>query len=400
MKRLRLASIALGNLGRKRGRTAAILAAFGLISATLLSLTLILLAADRGLARGMARMGADVMVVPAAREMGARQLLMSGEPSAFTLDRGAVDRLRTMGGVGRLSPQLFIVSASLSCCSVGNTQLVAFDPGTDFTIKPWLEKHRDSPILDNEVIVGADVNLLTGTEPRFYGKAFRVAGRLDRTGMDFVDRTVFIPFEGARRMIRDSGRDAEVTLEVDPEAVSAIMLDAEDMGPAELAIRIESGIPGVRALVASELATEVRAGLAGSVKAILFAGVFQWLATLALVAVVFAISLAERTREIGLLRAMGATRGQVAAMLAGEAAMLSGGGALLGIVAGLVFVSSFKGLIRIAWDIPFLWPGPGALALTAVGVFSVTLLFGIISTLPPVYRASRQEPYAAIREGE
>lgn len=400
MKRPSLVYIALGSLGRKRGRTAVILAAFGLISATLLSLTLILFAADRGLARGMERMGADVMVVPAEWELGARQLLMSGEPSAFTMDRAAMGRLRAMKGVGRLSPQLFIVSASLSCCTVGNTQLVAFDPGTDFTISPWLEEHRESPIAENEVIVGSDVNLLTGTEPRFYGRVFRVAGRLDGTGMDFVDRTVFMPFAGANQMIRNSGRDAEVTLEVDTEAISAIMLEARGMDPAELAIRIESGIPGVRALVATDLATEVRAGLEGSVKAVVFAGVFQWLATLALIAVVFAISLTERTREIGLFRAMGATRGQVAGMLAAEAAMLSGGGALIGIAAGCVFVSSFEGLIRIAWDIPFLWPTPVRLALIAGGTFLVTMFFGIVSTLPPVYRAARLEPYAAIREGE
>ena len=56
-------------------------------------------------------------------------------------------------GIDRMSPQTFLATLNASCCSYP-VQLVGIDYGTDFLIKPWLERtlHRD--LKNGEVILG------------------------------------------------------------------------------------------------------------------------------------------------------------------------------------------------------------------------------------------------------
>lgn len=388
------------NLGQKMARSALLFLAFALIAAMIFGMTVLLQGVDRGLTRGMARLGADVMVVPAEAEFRARRVLMSGEPSSFTMDRAIVDSLARFPGVGRLAPQLFIVSANLSCCAVGNTQLVAYDPENDFTIQPWLAGRDREALESDEVIVGSEIAFLPGTSPRFFGMPVRVAGRLEPTGLEFVDRTVFIPVEGARRMIENSARDAEIPLEVDPDAVSAVMIRADAMAPGELAIRIESEFEGVRALVSSELVTNVRRDLRVALRTLTLASGGQWLVTLALVGLVYGVTLNERRRELGILRALGATRRALLRLLLLEVSVLSLSGALSGVVAAWILLVSSEGLIRMAWDLPFLWPGTGSLVVTGAAATVGVLACALFSTAWPVIRTVRMEPYEAVRKGE
>jgi len=398
--RLSVLRLAGRNLARQPARSLIVLAAFALIAGTLFGLSVMLRSAGRGVERGMARLGADVMVVPAAAETRARGLLLSGTPSSFVLPAEALRRLRSFPGVSQSTTQLFLVSAELSCCSVGNTLLIAFDPESDFTITPWLEQAGRGPVGPDEVIIGSRIEFLPGTTARFYGHPFRVAGRLDATGVDFVDRAVFVPREGARRMIENSARDAEVPLRVDPDAVSAVLFRADGMTPAELAIRIEAAVPGVRALMADELARNLRRGLGVSVRAIALSSALEWLVMLALVGVVYSVSLAERRRELGVLRALGARRGQLVRLLLLEVAGLAAADGALGIAAAGTVVVLFERLIRLAWNVPWLRPGAGELLLLAGATLLAVGAAATLSVVGPVLRVARRDPYDAIRAGE
>ncbi|MBW3080586.1 ABC transporter permease [Bifidobacterium saguinibicoloris] len=95
-----------------------------------------------------------------------------------------------------------------------------------------------------------------------------------------------------------------------------------------------------------------------------------------------ALSVSERTREIGLLRAIGTSRGQVRGMLAIEASLIAVLGTLLGVVVGVAAgaviqrVYAANGLERLAvpWD--------------QLGVFlAASVLVGVVAALPPARRA-------------
>jgi putative ABC transport system permease protein len=93
------------------------------------------------------------------------------------------------------------------------------------------------------------------------------------------------------------------------------------------------------------------------------------------------LSVHERTRELGLLRAVGATRRQVRAIVRGESVIVAGIGTVAGLVAGFVLAVALVELTGIgAFAVP-----PGS--LFAVGVVGV--LAGVLAAVRPARRAAR-----------
>ena len=96
----------------------------------------------------------------------------------------------------------------------------------------------------------------------------------------------------------------------------------------------------------------------------------------------------ERTREIGVLRAIGAKRRHVVGQFLTETVTLSLAGGALGILAGLAgiwFVRWWRG-----WTLEFSWE----VALMALGV---SFVVGVLSGIFPAWRASRLDPIQALR---
>jgi len=107
-----------------------------------------------------------------------------------------------------------------------------------------------------------------------------------------------------------------------------------------------------------------------------------------------AIGVIERTREIGMLRAIGATRGQVWKTIVAEALLLSAMGTAFGILAGLylsyVVVQGMgaAGFMKMAYTFPL----TGVLAAMATG-----LIFGVLAALMPARQASQMQIIQALR---
>jgi putative ABC transport system permease protein len=118
-------------------------------------------------------------------------------------------------------------------------------------------------------------------------------------------------------------------------------------------------------------------------------------AVLAVLTVLFAL-LGERSRDLALLRAVGGSRGQVAAVVASQAALLglsgAAGGLATGLAIGLVLVKVVN-LQSFGWTLRFLPPW-SALAATALLVTVACLLAG----LAPALAAARMHPGEALRE--
>ncbi|HSL40002.1 MAG TPA: FtsX-like permease family protein, partial [Desulforhopalus sp.] len=104
---------------------------------------------------------------------------------------------------------------------------------------------------------------------------------------------------------------------------------------------------------------------------------------------VMLIAVAQRTAEIGLCKALGATRGAITALLVSEALLLSVCGGLLGLLLG------FAG----AWGVGLLYPDlPTTPPLWAVAAALATALgTGLLFSLLPAIRAARLDPIQALR---
>jgi len=112
----------------------------------------------------------------------------------------------------------------------------------------------------------------------------------------------------------------------------------------------------------------------------------------------FSITVAQRTREFGLLRTLGGSRGQILQSVVYEGLMLGVAGATLGLLGGIALAPGLNALFKaFGADLPH----SGTVIETRTIV--VSLLVGMIVTLlaglPPAVRATRVPPLAAMREG-
>ena len=301
--------VALKNLRRKVARTWILFAIVAVVSCTLFTATLFLKSINNALKLGTYRLGADILVVPESAETKAKAALLSGEPTQFLMDKSVLEQVKKVDGVKNATPQLFIKPTSFSCCFNVDVFLVAFDPNTDFTVKPWLERHLSRKLGMNEIITGREIPVIVGDNIPFFGTSFQVAGTMEPTGMDFFDRSAFMSLDAAYKMAEDSKAKAIKPIEIGKDKISTVLVQVNDnITPDRVAIRIEHDIPGIKALVSDTVISTVRKQLSGLIRAILIISVILWFIVLLIMAFAFYMIVNERRREIGLLRAMGANR--------------------------------------------------------------------------------------------
>jgi putative ABC transport system permease protein len=100
------------------------------------------------------------------------------------------------------------------------------------------------------------------------------------------------------------------------------------------------------------------------------------------------VSVTDRTREIGVRKALGARRSDILLQFLVEASMLTGLGGLIGILLGLGFGRGVTSLMDIEAPVPLWSAGVAALVSVAIG-----LTFGMV----PANRAARMDPVEALR---
>jgi putative ABC transport system permease protein len=401
MKKIRIFNLAQRNLRRKFVRTLVLLLIVAVVTGTLLGATIFITGMKNALKIGTYRLGADVLVVPEKNESQAKAALLAGEPTSFYMSRDIFDKVKEVEGVKKASPQLFIKPASFTCCYNVEAFLVAFEPATDFTISPWLEKNLRKPLVGNEVIVGSALPLIAGDTIPFFGSPFEVVGTMEPTGMKFFDQSVFMTMDAAYRMAADSKTKSMQPISINRDEVSAVLVQVQDnFTPDRVAIRIEHDVAGVKAIASDEVISTVRRQLGGLLKGILVISAILWALALLMMGFAFYMIVNERQRELGLLRAMGAKKKHVFGLIVSEAVIVSVIGGVVGIAVGSTLLFSFKDMIIHGLKLPYLLPSSTVLAELVSGAVLFSIFTGLLASLLPAASASRKEPYEAIRKGE
>lgn len=232
-----------------------------------------------------------------------------------------------------------------------------------------------------------------GEDVKIDGKLFRVVGVLGRStgegviGSDELDeRTVYIPFETAEKFYPEieetliavrapNGRVDEVTDEVTYLLRKRRGLKAED--PNNFGVN--------RSEQVFELVNDVINGLGLIVLPIALASLFVGGVG---VMNVMLVAVKERTAEIGIKRALGATRRVILKQFLLEAITLTGIGGLVGIAIGLFLAFAVRKIVSFPAAVPF-WA-------IAAG-FGASVMVGLIAGLYPALQASRLDPVEAMR---
>jgi putative ABC transport system permease protein len=196
-----------------------------------------------------------------------------------------------------------------------------------------------------------------------------------------IESSVLVGFRAAERYLQFNGHPNTVYLRAQNSQVAGVQ--------SVLAATADPEAPNEVDVSQPSAALTARADAQGA-----FNGLFLGLGAVALlvgavgVANIMVISVLERRSEIGLRRALGATRGQIRAQFLCEAILLALGGGGAGVATGALATAVYASAKGWAIVIP---------TLAWAGGFGAALLIGAIAGLLPALRAARLSPTEALR---
>jgi len=215
---------------------------------------------------------------------------------------------------------------------------------------------------------------------------FRVIGVLGTAGSNFgtlVEETVVVPIASSMSLFNTDGVFRVIIESKTPDAIDSVANFA-----VQSFITRHHGEEDVT-VITQDAMLETFNAIFGALT-MTVAGIAAISLTVAgiLIMNVMLVSVSQRTSEVGLLKAVGATPNQIVQMFLSEAALLSVIGAIIGVGVGLA------GCWLITWFYPSLEMSPPAWAVAAgIGVAFVTgILFGIL----PARRAAALDSIAAL----
>ncbi len=209
-------------------------------------------------------------------------------------------------------------------------------------------------------------------------RELRVVGVYE-SGVSLEDGGAMMTLAAAREFFGWGDRVSLVRVKVaDPGRLRAVQRD------------IEARFPGTTAITSDEFVRD-RLNLEAVVQASWAISIIALLLSVLAVTNTMAMAVVERTREIGILLAVGWGRRRILTMFLGEALVLSLLGGLLGLGLG---VAALRALSEGYKTLPF----PSAVPPEVLaGAVLLALVVGMIGGILPAWRASRLDPVAALR---
>ena len=220
---------------------------------------------------------------------------------------------------------------------------------------------------------------------------YRVIGVVEEKGASFTDRTdnmVFITLMNARARFSIAQKTAVISVKVaDIAQIRAAMDEAEGTMRGVKALR-----PGEPNNFSVNKNDEVARSLISNIEFVTLAAGFIGFITLLGAAIglmnIMLVSVAERTREIGLSKAIGASSDTILRQFLSEAIIISVKGGLIGMGLGILIGNLLSLVFKTAFIIPWMWLGIG---------LSICLIVGLAAGIYPALKASKLNPILALR---
>ncbi|WP_162248045.1 ABC transporter permease [Angustibacter sp. Root456] len=260
--------------------------------------------------------------------------------------------------------------------------------------------------------------LVAGHAPQGPDEVVVESTTLDKSGLKVGDRTRLVvagtvqpvTIVGEEEFV--GGSAGQTIVSVDPASaqkwfapdgtVQSISLRADD-GVSQQALRdrVAATLPkGQEAITGKTYADETKTSFAQGLGFInTFLLVFAFISLLVGVFIIFntfSMLVAQRTRELALLRAVGAARTQVVLVVLGEAAVIGLAGGALGLLGGIGLAKGLQ-LLMGSFGLEFTGGLPVD-AVTVVSSLAIGLLVTVASAVLPAWRAGRIAPVAAMRD--
>lgn len=321
---------------------------------------------------------------------------LGGEP----LKQSMLRTIEHTDGVARASAAVSTMLGDLQAVNFGTPSTIQAEDGRSRGFETFKISYSAGRELKNEdvgkVVVGADLvaklNAHVGGHVEIKDERYEVVGIMDKT-LTAPDNTVIMTMEDARKIVYDELPDSQKGSLTEDDIVSSFAVYLEEgERPEVVARRIERELDNVDAMTPIEFERSIKQPLA------IFTSIIYAVAAISLlvgglsVINTMTMSVAERTREIGVRKAIGASNLQVMSQFIGESALIGLIGGVVGLLLGLMVTSA----------------GNAAGAMSGNALFLVTprllvgsLLFacglGTVAGLYPAWHAANLNPVEALR---
>lgn len=390
---MKFRSLIVKNIFRNKGRSLLVIMGIAIATAAILGLGLVTDGLAASTQQALTAGAADFSVIPASfgqgpeggqGNLGGGSANQSSSSSGFEteaeINQSTVNSISQMSGVGQVAGvlrsrielngtqrPLTLLGIDGNLLSMENVQITN---GTVFTNS-------------NEVIIGqtaaTGLNKTIGDELTISNQTFKIVG-IYQTGDFMNDRGIITSLSTLQNLTNTTG-------------VSMVLVKASNGTSADsLAQKIENTYPNQLTTTKSlsgfnrmnqGIQTIESGSWAVSLLALLIGGVIVVLTMLK--------SVSERTREIGVLKAVGWDRRRILGLILGESLILAVIATIIGLLIGVGAVEALSSTRLLM----FIHPAFSVdLLLRAVGV---ALFLGIIGGIYPAYRASRLAPTEALR---
>ena len=403
MCRANVLAVAWNNLRQRKVRSWTMIFFVWILAMSLFLGTVLTDSMRSGLEKTINRMGADIIVVPKEYEREMADSLFLGEMCSFTFDRQWIGPISRIEGIEAVSPQLYMESLAASCCST-QTQLIAFDPDTDFIITSWLKDDNIPMPQRGEMIIGYEIDPESPGEIYFFNEPYRVVGQLEKTGTNY-DVCVFMTYETAQD-IMSSDKWYEVFRE-NPDAsrlISSLTVRTEEGANAKDIAREINFHLADNSPVAAYTTNGIMTGAMDTVASMTgYSTVLLVMITLLVVVAlvcIFTITINERAREFGILAALGIYGRTLSGIVLSEGLLIGAAGGVIGSAGSVVLLMIFGDVFATAMELPKLNQEP--LYLLAIGLLClvVSVLVSLAASLYSAHKVNRHRPDTLIRGEE
>jgi len=409
---MRVSTIALANLRRRKGKALFVSLGIAVGIGTVVALLTLNQSIQEEIGTQLDRYGANILVLPQSNSLALDYGGISVSGVSFDVHELTNEdalRIREIPYRQRLS---VIAPKLLSAVDIEGQQalLAGVDFDSELRLKRWWQLIGQRPTTEDQVLLGYEVARALGivasdnappvqpadsphgpeaptgfkvvrSQVRIAGREHQVAAVLAQTGGP-EDRMVFATLTRVQELVNK------------PDQLSLIEVSAlcKDCPVGDIVAQIQGKLPHAKV---SAIQQAVRARTETVERLTRFSAAVSIVVLAIGALMIFTTmmsSVVERTREIGVLRAIGFRRMHIIKGLIIEIALISAGGGILGYLAG----------IAASWAaLPFFTEtGVGLQTGTEILLFSVAaaLVIGVVSSMYPAIRASRLDPSEAVRQ--
>jgi putative ABC transport system permease protein len=394
-----LLHLALGRLGTGRMRTALTMLGVIIGVASVVALVSVGQGATKGISDRLQSLGTNLLTINPGFSRGGATRGSFGSATTLTIDDATA--LASLAGVQYVAPELTTNKLVIAGTLNETARIVGTTPGylSVFAYEMWTGSFISQASVDNNLriaVIGsttADNLGLTdssiGSTIYVGGLPFQLVGILQsKGGTGTGDDQVIVPLSTARELFVSSSSVSTIGLSAtSPDQITTVSSEVTALleqrhaipvgGTDDFSIVTQAQLLGTVSSV-SDVLTLLLAGIASISLLVGGIGIMN----------IMLVSVRERTREIGIRKAIGARGRDILSQFLVEALALSLAGGLIGIGVGVLV--SFGIGIYAGWGFVF---NP----ITVVAAVGFSLMVGVVFGVWPASQAARLDPVVALR---